>query len=50
MVDKQREEAYLSGIENSFYYPYRAGWQKKSKSIVTDKFNADKQGHPRVDV
>ena len=30
MVDKQREEAYLSGIENSFYYPYRAGWQKKN--------------------
>ena len=36
MVDKQKEEAYLSGIENSFYYLYRAGWQKKSISIATE--------------
>lgn len=37
MVDKEREEAYLSGIENSFYYPYRAGWQKKSKEVAGDR-------------
>ena len=60
MVDKQKEEAYLSGIENSFYYPYRAGWQKKSKPIASDskclwyldesKKNSKKVGHSRVDV
>ena len=47
MVDKDRAEVYLTGVENTFYYPYRAMWRKKSVGNNRTISHRDSFAHSR---